>query len=93
MISYLHLQHFATFHSQHSSNRRLSGVFFQAIIQTLPPFKQHCVAYQLKPWSELQPVVLEHSLQLRRRDVSSILHFVGVCCVINVGLDEQYVVN
>ena len=63
------------------------------MIQMLPPFKQHRLAYQFEPWRELETVVLEHRLKFRLGNVSSIFHFVGICRVLNIGLDEQDVVN
>ena len=63
------------------------------MIQMLPPLKEHRFAYQFEPWRELEAVVLEHGLEFRLGNVSSILYFVGIGCVVNIGLDEQDVVN
>ena len=59
----------------------------------LPPLKKHRLADQLEPWRKLQAVILEHGFQLRLRHVSSIPHFVGIRGVVNIGLDEQDIIN
>ena len=86
-------QHHKRLELQHSSNLCLSSVFIQAMIQMLPPFKEHSLAYQFEPWREFEAVVLEHGLKFRLRNVSSIFHFIRICCVVNIGFDEQDVVN
>ncbi len=77
----------------HPPNLRLVRVLVQTAIQVLPPLKQHRVAYQLEPWCELQAAILEHRLQLVLRDVACVLDFVGVCFVINIRLNNEYVVD
>ena len=78
---------------QHPSDLAFSNVLFQPLIQMFPPLKKHRLAYQLEPRRELQPVVREHCFQFHLRDISSILYFVGIPCVVNVRLDEQDVIN
>lgn len=58
-----------------------------------PPFEQHRVADQLEPRRELQSWLLEHLLQLVRRHIPRVAHFVGVHVQLDVRLDEQNVVN
>lgn len=70
------------------------GVFLEvlgAII--LPPFKEHRVADELEPGSELELRVLEHLLELFGANVFRVTNFVHVHVEINVGLDEEDVVN
>lgn len=58
-----------------------------------PPLEKHRIADQLEPRRELQSRLLEHLLQLVRRHVPRVAHFVGVDIQIDVRLDEQNVVN
>ena len=80
-------------HLLHSPDLRLIHVLFQAPVQVLPPFKHHGLADQLEPWSELELVVLEHLLQLSLGDVLRSLHFVWIDFQVDVGLDEENVID
>jgi len=44
----------------------------------IPPFKEHRLAYEFKPWRELQFRIREHVLELILTDVSRILDLVLV---------------
>lgn len=79
--------------SLHPPNLLLPRVLVQSTIKVLPPFEQHCVAYQLEPWREFQRVVLEHCLQLALGNVFGVFDFVGVGRQVDIGLDEEYVVD
>ena len=58
-----------------------------------PPLEEHCLADQLEPWCELERLVLEHGFQLILGDEGAITDFVGVDVKIDIGLDEENVVN
>lgn len=58
-----------------------------------PPLKQHSVADQFEPRSEFELGVGKHALEFFGGDVFGILDFVGVWYDIDVGLDEEDVVN
>lgn len=58
-----------------------------------PPFKEHSVANQFEPRSEFELGVGEHALEVFGGDVFDILNFIGVGYDIDVGLDEEDVVN
>jgi hypothetical protein len=58
-----------------------------------PPFEQHSVANQFEPRGEFESGVGEHALEFFGGDVFGILDFVGVGCDIDIGLDEEDVVN
>lgn len=59
----------------------------------VPPFEEHALADELEPWRELQRFILEHSLEVLLRDPARISYFIRVDVEINIGLDEQDVVN
>ncbi len=48
----------------HSPDLGLALVLVQPLIQVIPPLEEHCIAYQLEPWRELQALVFEHSSQI-----------------------------
>lgn len=58
-----------------------------------PPLEEHRVANELEPGREFEARVLEHLLQLLRRDVLCGLHLVLVGVDVDVGLDEEDVVD
>ena len=58
-----------------------------------PPLKKHALADELEPWGECEGVVLEHGLEVLFRDVFGVADFVWVGVDVNVGLDEQDVVD
>ena len=58
-----------------------------------PPLEQHRVADELEPRRELQARLLEHLLQLVGRHVSRIADFVEVHVEIDIGLDEEDIVD
>jgi hypothetical protein len=58
-----------------------------------PPLEEHGLADQLEPRCELERLILEHSLQLILGDKGTVTDFIGVDVKIDIGLDEQDVVN
>lgn len=58
-----------------------------------PPFKQHRFANQLEPRCKLELLVFEHILQLLGCDVSRVLCLIWVCFDINIGFDEENVID
>lgn len=77
----------------HSSDLGLILVLCQTRIEVLPPLKEKGVAYQLEPRGELERGVLEHGLQFVSRYVFRISDFVLVRRQIDIGLDEENVIN
>jgi hypothetical protein len=63
------------------------------MVQMLPPLKEHRLANQLEPRSELQRIIGEHGLELAFRDVFGVLDLVGTGLEVNVGFDEEDVVD
>ena len=59
----------------------------------LPPLVQHRVADKLEPWCKFQSIVPHHRPELFRGNVLAILNLIGIESMIDVGFDEQYVVN
>lgn len=51
------------------------------------------MTYQLEPRGEFEALVLEHFLQLLRCDISRVLCLVRIGFDVNIGLDEQDVVD
>ena len=51
------------------------------------------MANQLEPWRELERGVFKKFIEVIRRDVFCVLDFVGVDVQIDVGLDEEDVVD
>lgn len=65
--------------SLHPTNPRLSLIFIQRRrAQMVPPFEQHRAADEFEPWRKDEPRLLEHLLQLVRRHIPRIAHFVRV---------------
>jgi hypothetical protein len=58
-----------------------------------PPLKEHRVADKLKPWGELEVRIGELLLQNLRRNVLRRLHLVPVDVEVDMGLDEEDVVD
>lgn len=58
-----------------------------------PPFEKHRIADQLEPGRELRSLVVKHPLQLAFGNISRVFDFVGIRRDVNVGLDEEYVVD
>lgn len=79
--------------SSHPPDLRLALVLLQTAVQVIPPLKQHALANELEPRRELVRLVLEHCLQLVCRDVLRVAHLVRVDVQVNVGLDEEDVIN
>jgi hypothetical protein len=79
--------------SLHPPDLRLALVLLETAVQVVPPLKQHALANELEPRGELVRLVLEHCLQLIRRDVLRVAHLVRVDVQVDIGLDEQDVIN
>lgn len=58
-----------------------------------PPLKEHRLADELEPGSELEARVLEHLLQAVGRDVLGRLNLVRIRRQVDIGLDEEDVVD
>ena len=59
----------------------------------IPPLEQHRVADQLEPRCKFQLTILEHGLQFVLRHITCVLHFVRIGFVVDVSLDNEYVVD
>lgn len=79
--------------SLHAPDLLLIHVRFEARVEVLPPVKKQRVADELEPRGEFQARVLEHLLQAVGRDVLRGLHLVLAGVEVDVGLDEEDVVN
>lgn len=77
----------------HASDLLLVRVRLESRIQVRPPLEEHRVADELEPRSELQRRVLELLLQVFCRNVLCGLDLVLVGLQVDVGLDEEDVVN
>ena len=77
----------------HPADLSLVGVFVQVGIEVIPPFEKHGVADQFEPWSEFEAAVLEHCLELVLTHVLRILDFIRVAFIVDVGFDDEYVVD
>lgn len=87
---YMHMHH-PVF--SHPPDLLLVHVFVETLIQVLPPLKQQRIADKLEPRCKFQGGVVEHRLETIGGNVSSVFDFVRVWLCINVGLDEENVVN
>ena len=77
----------------HPSDLGLVLVLIQASIELIPPLEQHRVANQLEPWSKLEAVVLEHGLEVVLRHILCVLHLIRIGFVIDVGFDDEYIID
>lgn len=59
----------------------------------VPPFKEHALANELEPRSKGQSIVLEHGLEFGLGDIFGGLDFVWVVVEVDVGLDEEDVID
>lgn len=64
-----------------------------ALQNRLPPLEQRALANEFEPRRESQRVVFEHILQLILGHVLRRLDFIWVLVDIDVGLDEEDVIN
>jgi hypothetical protein len=78
---------------EHAANLLFILVLVEARIKVLPPLEQHGLADQLEPGRELQARILEERLQLPGRHILCRLDLVLVDVEINVGLDEEDIVD
>jgi hypothetical protein len=85
--------HYRCSTSSHSSDLSLSGILLQARIKMLPPLEKHRLTDQLEPRRKDEFWVLEHDLQFVGSHVAAVFDFIGVDICIDVGLDEEDVVN
>lgn len=77
----------------HASDLLLVGVLLEARVEVLPPLEEHRFADQLEPRRKLELGVGKESLELLGRDVFRVLDFVQVGVEVDIGLDEQDIVN
>jgi hypothetical protein len=77
----------------HPPDLGLALVLFQTAVQVVPPLKQHALTNELEPWCELVRLVPEHVLELGSGNVFRIANLVRVDLQVDVGLDEQDVVD
>jgi hypothetical protein len=77
----------------HAADLLLVQVGVQAVVELLPPLEEHRVADELEPGGELEAGVLEQLLQLVGSDVLSVTDLVGGGVEVDVGLDEENVVD
>ena len=77
----------------HSANLLLVLILLQSSVQVLPPLKQHGVTDELEPRSEDKLGVVKHGLELVSGDVAGITDLIDIWRKIDIGLDEQNVVN
>lgn len=79
--------------SLHPPDLCLTQVLLEARVEVAPPLEQHCFADQLEPRCEFERLVLEHGLQLILGNEGAVTDFVGVDVEVDVGLDEEDIVN
>ena len=77
----------------HSANLLLVHVLLKTRVKVLPPVEEQRVANELEPRGELEGRVLEHLLEAVGRDVLGGLHLILARVEIDVGLDEENVVD
>ena len=77
----------------HATNLRLICIPVQISVEVIPPFEKHGVADQFEPRSELEAAVLEHGLELILAHVLRILDFIRIGLVVDVGFDNEYIVD
>lgn len=78
---------------QHPPNVLLAHICLQAIIEVVPPFVKHALADQFEPRCKLQRLVLKHGLEIVLGDIARVAHFIGVDVQVDIGLDEEDVIN
>ena len=67
--------------------------FFVPFSQTIPPLVQLFPTNEVEPWCKFQRLVLPHALQFLLGNVSGGLDLIRVGSVLNIGLDEQNVID
>ena len=77
----------------HPPDGSLSLVLIQTVVEVFPPLEESALADELEPGGESEGIVFEHGLELRLGDVFGGLDFVGVGVEVNVGLDEEDIVD
>ena len=77
----------------HAADLLLVQVLVQTGVKVLPPLEEHRVADELEPGGELEAGVLEQLLQLVSSEILCRLDLVHVGVKVNVGLDEENVVD
>jgi hypothetical protein len=63
------------------------------LVEASPPLEEHALANELEPWREQERIVLEHGFELVLGDVFGGLDFVGVLFEIDIGLDEEDIID
>jgi hypothetical protein len=77
----------------HPSYLLFVHVLLDAVVQVLPPLEEQRVADEFEPGRKLERGVIEHGLQSVSSNVFGIADFVQIGLEINVGFDEENVVN
>ena len=77
----------------HPPDLSLPNVLFQPTIQVFPPLKQHRIANQLEPRSKLVLWIIKHLAEVVGGGIASRLDLVQIGLKVDVGLDEQNVVD
>jgi len=81
------------FDISHAPDLLLVLELFEARFEVRPPLEQHRLADELEPRSELERRVLEQLLELLGRYISRGLDLVLVDVEIDIGLDEEDIIN
>jgi hypothetical protein len=77
----------------HTSDLLLVQVLVEARVEVLPPLEEHRVTDELEPRSENQARIIELLLETFGSNVLGISDLVLVDVKVDVGLDEENVVN
>lgn len=77
----------------HTPDLLLIRELVERIVQVLPPFEEQRVADEFEPGRKFQGRIIEHLAQLLWCHVARGLHFIGIVCMIDIGLDEKNVID
>lgn len=77
----------------HSSNRALVLILLKTCVKMRPPLKEQGVADELEPRCKKQACVVEHGLELVGGDVLDVTSLIDVWLEVDIGLDEEDIVN
>lgn len=83
----------AVYTALHSVNLFLVHKLLEAVVEVSPPVKEERVADELEPGGELEARVVKQSLELVGADILGSLDLVGAGVEVDVGLDEENVVD
>ena len=77
----------------HPADLLFVQVRLEALIEMLPPFEEERVTNELEPRGKLECWILKHLLQTIGSHVAGVLCLVGIGLEVNVGLDEEDVID